>query len=429
MKSNVAIFPAGTEIGLEINRALRYSTHLNVFGFSSLDDHAKYVYDNYIGMMPFYNQENFITVFNEKLKENEIKFIYPAHDDVQLFLTRNAEKLDATVITSPLETVEICRSKSQTYKYFENDFFIPETYTTDSFNLAFPIFAKPDIGQGAKGVKKIVDKNELENYVKHNFQNMILCEYLPGKEYTIDCFTDNTGNILVLKQRERNRIKAGIAVNSKIIETDEIILEIANRINSKLKFKGAWFFQVKKDVNNQYKLLEIAPRVSGTMGLSRNTGINYPLLTIFLNFNTHVKTIENKFELEVDRAFINRYASNIKYSYVYVDLDDTLIINSKVNAYLMMFLYQALNQDKKILLITKHKYDVKNTLDKYLIPKGMFSEVIHITTEENKSDFMKHIDAIFIDDSFAERSAVAKAKGIPVFDCSEVESLLDWRGL
>ena len=429
MKSNIAIFPAGTEIGLEINRALRYSTYLNVYGFSSLEDHAKYIYENYIGKIPFYNEEKFLTVFNEKLKENEIKFIYPAHDDVQLFLTRNAEKLAATVLTSPLETVEICRSKSQTYNYFENDFFIPKTYKTDSLKLSFPIFAKPDVGQGAKGVKKILDENELENYTEYNAGNMILCEYLPGEEYTIDCFTDNRGNILALKQRERKRIKTGIAVNSKIIETDEVILEIANIINSKLKFKGAWFFQVKKDVNGQYKLLEIAPRVSGTMGLSRNTGINYPLLTIFINLNIDVEIIENKFDLEVDRAFINRYSSNINYHYIYVDLDDTLIINNKVNAYLMMFLYQAVSHKKKILLITKHKHDVNKTLNNYLIPKSMFSKVIHITNEENKSDFIHHLDAIFIDDSFAERLAVAKIKKIPVFDCSEIESLVDWRNL
>jgi hypothetical protein len=40
---------------------------------------------------------------------------------------------------------------------------------------------------------------------------------------------------------------------------------------------------------------------------------------------------------------------------------------------------------------------------------------------------MKEKNAIFIDDSFAERKKVHDVLGIPVYDVDMVESLIDWR--
>lgn len=430
MKKKVAVFPAGSEIGLEINRALKYSMYIELFGFSSVNDHAKFVYKNYIGDIPFYNDENFIEVINYHIEENQIDFIFPAHDDVQLYLTENKEKINADILTSDLETVKICRSKIKTYKYFAEFDFIPQYYEKDNINeinLEFPLFIKPDIGQGSKGARKVNSLSELLDEINKD-PEIVICEYLPGEEYTIDCFTDSNGKLRVCNARNRNRIKLGISVNSKILETDDSITNIANIINEKLRFDGAWFFQLKKDVNNQYRLMEIAPRVSGTMGLSRNTGVNYPLLTIFNKMVDEVKIIKNNYDIEVDRAFFSRYKINIQYDYVYVDLDDTLIIDGKVNNYLMMFLYQAVNLEKEIILITKHINNVKETLSNHKISIGLFDKVIHLRKEDEKNIHIESEKSIFIDDSFSERLRMFEEKNIPVFDTSEIESLLEWRG-
>ena len=41
--------------------------------------------------------------------------------------------------------------------------------------------------------------------------------------------------------------------------------------------------------------------------------------------------------------------------------------------------------------------------------------------------YVKEHNAIFIDDSFAERKKVREATGVPVFGVDMVESLLDWK--
>lgn len=426
MKKKVAIFPAGTEIGLEIHRALKYSTHLEVYGFTSLSDHSEYVYKNYFNEIPFYTDFNFIKMINNHIDKHNIDFIFPAHDDVQLFLTENAEMINATIITADIDTVRICRSKNKTYQFFNSEDFLPKVYKDVQSIQEFPVFVKPDIGQGARGAKVIKNLGELENSIHEN-NEIVICEYLPGEEYTIDCFTDFNGNLRSINLRNRKRIKTGISVNSELLPMDNEVLRIANIINNKLSFNGAWFFQLKRDINNHYKLLEIAPRVSGTMGLSRNVGINFSLLSIFNKMNVPVSIIENEFNIEVDRAFISRYKTSIKYDTVYLDFDDTLILDEKVNNFLMMFVYQALNQGKKIILISKHIFNINETLKKYKISPDIFNEIIIIPKNDEKSKYLLNKDSIFIDDSFDERLKISQSTGIPVFDCSEVEGLIDWR--
>lgn len=426
MKKRVAVFPAGTEIGLEINRALKYSTYIEVYGFTSVKDHSKYVYTNCVERLPYYYEDTFIDDLNKCIDKYNIDFVFPAHDDAQLLLTENIDNIKAIILTTDLNTVRICRSKKETYKVFNTERFVPTIYENKDEIKDFPVFIKPDVGQGARGTRVINNKYELENAFYEN-PNIVVCEYLPGEEYTVDCFTDFNGILRSCKLRNRKRIKTGISVNSEILPINDSVIKIAETINSRLKFNGVWFFQLKKSRSNEYKLLEIAPRVAGTMGLSRNTGINYPLLTIFNVMRIPVSIIENHYEIEVDRAFISRYHTNLKYDTVYLDLDDTLILNGKVNSLLIMFLYQLVNQNKKIMLLSKHQKDILETLKKHRISSELFDEIIHIERHDEKSKYLNAKNAIYIDDSFSERYRVSQNKGIPVFDCSEIESLIDWR--
>ena len=45
---------------------------------------------------------------------------------------------------------------------------------------------------------------------------MIIQEYLPGKEYTVDVLSDLDGNSLLAIPRERIEVKAGISSKGKI---------------------------------------------------------------------------------------------------------------------------------------------------------------------------------------------------------------------
>jgi len=425
MKKNVLIFPCGTEIGLEINRALAHSIHFEMFGASSVADHGKFVYKNHIEGIPFVDDKNFIDVLNSIIAEFNIDFIVPAHDSVVLKLAQNADNINAKIITSPLETCQIARSKIKTYQALKNIIDVPKFYQITDLDVEFPVFVKPNIGQGSKGAKKINTRDELELACKKN-NDLVICEYLCGEEYTIDCFTNQKGELVFSQGRVRNRISNGIAVNSKPVY-DHRFQDIASKINSALSFKGMWFYQLKENQNGDLILLEIAPRIAGTMGLYRGLGINFVQLALFDAMGYNTDLILNKFDIELDRAFFARYKLDIDYEYAYMDFDDTILLNNSINTDAVKFIYQALNQNKKIILITKHQADIYKTLQDYRLDKNLFFEIIALGKDEKKSDYIKYASAIFIDDSFAERKQVLETKQIPVFSIDAIETLIDYK--
>ena len=423
---NVAIFPAGSEIAFEINNALKYSKFVNVYGLSSVSDHSEFVYKNYYNKLPYMTEKNFIDKLNKYIKKNNIDFIYPAMDMVQVFLTNNQDKINAKIVTSDLDTVNTCRSKKKTYERLKEEDFIPGVYKTIKEVDKYPVFIKPTEGQGAHGAQKIESYEELKYVLDHAEEDLVICEYLSGTEYTIDCFTDKNGKLVFSNIRSRDRIRTGISVRSTKQKLSNEVKRIAKTINKYFKFNGAWFFQLKKNSEGKFKLLEVSPRIPGTMGLSRNMGINFPLLTLFNMLNYDIDIIHNDYNIVLDRAFINRYKIDIEYKNIYLDFDDTVTYKGKLNLDVIKFIYQSLNDNKNIYLLTRHKDDIYKTLKKYKLSEDIFKEIIEVKTTDNSS-YIKNNDSIFIDDSFRERKEVRDKLNIPVFDVDMIESLLDWR--
>lgn len=421
----VLVFPAGTEIAFEIHHALRYSKFVRLYGATSVACHADLVFENCVEGLPYVDEPGLIERLNQVIDELEIDYIYPAHDSAVLTLTREQERLHAPVVTSALETVEICRSKNLTYDYLRGAEYLPRFYACLDEIREYPVFIKPSVGQGSVGARRIDSRAALEEALADGVEYAI-CEYLPGQEFTVDCFTDRHGDLRYVGPRSRDRIRSGIAVRSHFLPEDQRINAIAEDLNRRFRFNGAWFFQLKENGQGQLRLMEVAPRIAGTMGATRNRGVNMPLLTLYNMWGFDVDIINNGNELLLDRAFISRFKAGIHYENVYVDFDDTLVLRGQVNPELMAFLYQARNQGKKLFLISKHVGDLEGELRRFCIHPGLFDQIIRLDQSESKLPYIQ-ADSIFIDDSFAERRRIHQGCGVPVFDLDMIESLIDWR--
>src|SRR5690606_40520335 len=117
------------------------------------------------------------------------------------------------------------------------------------------------------------------------------------------------------------------------------IKEIAETINARLSFRGLWFFQLKEDIHGDLKLLEVSTRTAGTMGFFRHKGVNLPLLSVYDALDNPVEIMENNYELELFRTTINVFKYGFEYDKAYIDYDDTLIVNGKVNDLLIRYIY------------------------------------------------------------------------------------------
>jgi len=422
-KQNVLVFPCGSEIGLELFRSLSSSTHVKLFGASSVScNHGRYLYENYIEGLPYVDVPEFIDALNRIIDEHEIDFLFPAHDSVVLSFAVHQQKLNCKVIGSSVETCRICRSKRTTYEKFVSLLKVPELYARLENISEWPIFLKPDIGQDSRGTYLAHSYKEAKFYVSQD-SSLLPMEYLPGAEYTVDCFTDCHGCLRFVGARERIRVQNGISVHSRPVN-DDAFHKIAKTINYRLELRGVWFFRVKKDNDGQITLMEIAPRMAGTMSLYRNLGVNFALLSIFDAMGLDVDILCNECELEVDHALSGRFKTSLDYQHLYIDLDDCLICEDKVNLQAITLLFQCLNRNIKLHLLTRHADSVEMALKSHRL-NGLFDEIIHLQHEELKSSHIKHRNAVFIDDSFAERKEVRQKTGIPVFAPDAIECLLN----
>lgn len=424
-KMNVLVFPCGSEIGLEIYESVAYSTHFKLYGASSVDDHGMYVYENYIPGLPQVGDNGFIDSINRIIKENNIDFIFPAHDSVVLRLSESAEKgeLGCTVVTSVYDTCLIARSKKMTYDKLGTIIDVPKLYDNSKItDDMFPVFMKPDVGQGSKGVHIAENIDDVDFYFKKD-PTLLTMEYLPGPEYTIDCFTDYKGKLRYVSGRVRQRISNGISVSAATVEDDRFG-QIAEQINNALKFNGVWFFQVKENTEGNLVLLEIAPRIAGTMGHDRVRGVNLALLSLFNAAEIDVDIYLEGRVVFTDRALKALYKHDVKYEHVYIDFDDLILMNGHVSPRIIAFLYQCINRQAAVHLLTKHTLDIHETLVKYRLGQ-LFDTVTKIEPEDNKYKYITHKDAIFIDDSFAERKEVYEKCGIPTFDMHSIDLLIE----
>lgn len=424
-KINILIYPSGSENAIEVKEALNYQVNITVFGASSKKDHSLFIYKKFF-YAPNINDINFLEKFNQLINKHEIDIIIPTHDSVALFLSKNIKNFSATVITSNYETNLICRHKQKTYFLFEKYSFALKVYRENEIP-DYPCFIKPNIGEGGKNTLIAYSENEIKAFEQKNKDLMFLkTEYLTGKEYTVDCFTDRNRILRFVGPRIRNRVFGGISVNSFTVD-NEFFFKIAEDINNEVHFRGYWFFQVKEDLQGNLKLLEISSRAAGTMSLYRQRGINFMLLSIYDFLGFDIEIIDNKNDIELDRFLMSRYKQNLFYKVVYIDFDDTIIVNNSVNTFSINFLYQAKRDEKKIILLTKHSGDIYLTLKSMAISEYLFDEIIQIKGTENKVDYIKYEEAIFIDNSFFERKKVFEILNIPVFDVDAISSLIDWR--
>jgi len=421
----IFVFPCGSEIGLEIHRAMSYSAHFALVGGSSVDDHGRFVYEEYLGGLPFHDSPDFADRIATIVREHRIDAIYPTMDAVAETLQDLAGRLGILVIGSNARATALCASKQATYALLAGLIPTPARYPSLESIGDYPVFIKPDRGYGARNCLLANTREAAEAFLAgQRIGAMLLLEYLPGKEWTVDCFTDRHGRLRFHGVRQRSRISNGISVNTS--PSTQFAAEFQNwaeTINAALKPRGAWFFQAREDAAGQPKLLEVAARLGGSSGLFRCQGVNFALLSAFDAFGHDVDIERNAYAIELDRALDNRYRIGVDYTHVFVDLDDCLLIHGRLNHQLVGFLYKAVSAGKHLTLLTRHRRAPDETLRALRI-RELFDRVIHITDGSPKSAHIDEERAIFIDDSFAERREVAHRHRVPTFSPDMVECLL-----
>lgn len=142
----------------------------------------------------------------------------------------------------------------------DNGFPIPRTYSI--INNEMPAIVKPRKGGSSRGIRIFHDVEDLMHL--ENLDSYIIQEYIENaREYTVDCYIDRNGEILVTVPRERIEVMGGEVNRTKTCHIDRII-EMSRKVISKLKLTGSVTLQFLHDPkDDRYLLMELNPRLGG----------------------------------------------------------------------------------------------------------------------------------------------------------------------
>lgn len=422
----VCVYPAQNESAVEINNALSNCEEIEVYGIAPVRGHNEYNFINYFSGFPKIDDDDFDDMFESFIKEHNIDVVFPVNDESVVYFSKKKNMFSAKVVNSNYESAVIVNDKRKTYELFKDCVFCPQIYDID--NVKYPCFVKPVNGEGAIGTKMV---NSPDDLIIDDVDNSVIMEYLDGEEITIDCISDKDNNLIKVLPRKREKVFSGMSVYGTTINADDEIMSIAETINSRLKLSGLWYFQLKKSTLGYYKLLEISMRCAGTMCQTRARGYNLPLLSVYTALGKDISVVDNNYSVTIDRTLFARYNTDVKYNNVYVDYDGTIIVKGKVCLPVIRFLYQCKNNNKNIILVSRHNVDHENSIENDMcihgISKDLFNEIICLTLEDEKSSVIINGESIFIDNSYFERKKVAERIGIPVFGVENIDALQDWR--
>jgi carbamoyl-phosphate synthase large subunit len=146
------------------------------------------------------------------------------------------------------------------------------------FRIFDSSISKQDIFWAHKPNNVYMDPKDLEQTLINQFPTILVMEYLPGHEYTIDCIAHH-GKAELILPRIRTRMNNGISTRGQFVN-DSAVISYCQHIIEKLNLHGPIGIQLRNDDNGQPKMLEINPRLQGTTVAAAGMGINIPQLIV-----------------------------------------------------------------------------------------------------------------------------------------------------
>jgi len=314
-KITVLITPAGSGMAVVAIKAIKQDPDIKIVAadMNPLASGLHLVHKGYL--VPPISDSSFFSKIDLIIKKEKVNVIVPCLDTFLLPFAKRSrafKEKDVKVVISPEKTVEICRDKWRTYTLLKNTIPVPkatidfnsleETYG----NIGFPAILKSRSGSGSKDVYIVRDMNDLTFYLR-KVNDPMLQQRAEGQEYTIDMLVGKDGKPLAIVPRKRIEVKAGISVKGEI-ELNPALIKIGRKMCEKLRFFGPVNFQAIVDRKVKApKVTEINPRISGGMSLTVASGVNIPLLAVYLSTG---KRIDTK-TLQVRPVSMSRYLEEI----------------------------------------------------------------------------------------------------------------------
>ncbi|HQE50090.1 MAG TPA: ATP-grasp domain-containing protein [Fervidobacterium sp.] len=234
-------------------------------------------------IVPAADDSRFMSSIVEIIHNDDIEVILPTSGFDIVPYSQNKEELrnlGVVPVISDYSAIESCTNKLKFYSLLKNHFELPYTSPEISEINDFPCIVKPIYGKGSRNVFLCSDLHELTQ-ITSKYDGMLVQEYLPGKEYTVDVMSDLEGHALFAIPRERIEVKSGICSKGQVVKSKELIRTSMDLVNY-LGLIGPSCVQMKLDSHGLPKILEVNPRMGGATIMATYAGANFPKIVVDL---------------------------------------------------------------------------------------------------------------------------------------------------
>jgi carbamoyl-phosphate synthase large subunit len=147
----------------------------------------------------------------------------------------------------------------------------------DPQSWTYPVIVKPRTGSGSRGIS-VVESSQALGRLDAS-PDFLVQEYLPGEEYSIDVLADAGGRVVAAVPRVRERVDSGVSVAGRTLHDTEL-----ERLGAAVAtVTGLTYIanvQFRRDPAGRPALLEVNPRVPGTLPLTVASGVDMPRMAL-----------------------------------------------------------------------------------------------------------------------------------------------------
>ena len=295
------------------------ATRVRIIGMDMKDSPVARQLADAFYVVPAATDSGFIVRLVDICQQERVDVVLPMVSAELMVLAKNRDVLERSgyrVSVSPPDALALAINKARLYRFLSREGVgVPEfrvVNTADDLlsaihNLGYPsapVCFKPIIGDGSRGFH-VLDSHrksaahlftEKPNsaYLSYSeltmalrgvraIPSLLVMEYLPGEEYSVDLLA-NHGQILISIPRLREATVGGITTQGMVPEKASVsdVVECATSVTQRLGLHGNIGVQVRRDGMGRVKVIEVNPRLQGTVVHCTGAGVNLPYLAVKL---------------------------------------------------------------------------------------------------------------------------------------------------
>ena len=296
---------------------------------------AENTFDKFV-ILPSPNKKTYIKNLIKIIKKNKIKLVIPGSDEEALIMSKNKKILEKNlckVACVNFETLKIFNDKIKTYKVLKEKklpvakFFEIENYQQLKKKLNFfknDFVIKPALSRGGRDivvVKKKLKKVEIKNfgreihYPRKSFFSKyiskisfrfpsILMEMLYYPIYDLDMLGFNGKAINIVSRRRLNPNEPN---EGHLIKKNTKIINIGKKIVKEFNLSWLYDCDIMLSKSGSYKIIEINPRMSGSVAVSLEAG--EPIFDNLICIARGIKILRKK---NVKKTLVFPYSKLVK---------------------------------------------------------------------------------------------------------------------